>query len=189
MKTRKGLIIGIATGLLLACSFAGANADHDHTRRNNGTFAGTFLGTRIDRNDDGVPASWGTAELIGTLGKSTSQSVVEAVPTGPTSDCPGGVSIVDAQNGIGFGTTTRTFPKGDQLYSQLLTRTQCGLGGGEFTGSDTWTIVGGTGKFDGASGTVDVEWTSFIQAFDPNANPAQAFGSTSGEFEGTVVLP
>ena len=111
------------------------------------------------------------------------------MPTGPTSDCPGGVSIVDAQHGIGFGANTRTFPNGDQLYARLLTRTQCGLGGGKFTGADTWTIVGGTGKFDGASGTFDVQSTSLCQAFDPNANPPQCFGSFSAEFDGTLILP
>jgi len=189
MKTRTRLIIGIATGLLLTCSFSDVKADHDHTRRNNGEFAGTFLGTRIDLNDDGVPATWSTAQLTGTLGKSTSQGVVEVVHTGPTSACPGGVSIVDAQHGVGFGTNTRTFSDGDQLYSQLLTRTQCGLGGGKFSSSDTWTIVGGTGKFEGASGTVDIQSTSLCQVIDPNANPPQCFGSFSGEFEGTLTLP
>jgi hypothetical protein len=187
MKKHTGLIIGIATGLLLTVCFGDAKAEH--RRRNNGTFAGTSLGTRIDLNDDGVPASWSTAVLTGTLGKSTGQGVVESVPTGPTSECPGGVSIVDAQNGIGFGANTRTFPNGDQIYTQLLTRTQCGLGGGRFTSSDSWTIVGGTGKFEGASGTVDIQATSFCQVIDPNANPVQCFGSFSGEFEGTVILP
>jgi hypothetical protein len=187
MKQRKGLIIGIAAGLLFTVCFGDAKAEH--SRPNNGKFAGTSLGTRIDLNDDGVPASWSTAELTGTLGKSTGQAVVESVPTGPTSECPGGVSIVDASNGIGFGANTRTFPNGDQLYTQLLTRTQCGLGGGKFTTSDTWTVVGGAGKFEGASGTVDIQATSFCQAIDLNANPVQCFGSFSGEFEGTVILP
>jgi len=57
MKTRTGLIISIATGLLLTCSSGGAKAGHEHTLRNNGKSAGTFLGTRIDLNDDGVPAT------------------------------------------------------------------------------------------------------------------------------------
>jgi hypothetical protein len=185
MKTRAGLIVGIATGLLLAVSFDAAIAEHDHrTLRNDGKGAGTFLGTRIDLNDDGVPASWSTVQLTGTLGKSTAQVLIEYVPTGPTSACPGGVFIVDAQQGIGFGTHTRTFPNGDQLYSQLLTRTQCGLGGGKYTGSDTWTIVGGTGKFEGASGTFDVQFTSFVQAFDPNANPARGLAPSARNLRG-----
>src|SRR5262245_22833140 len=126
MKQQKGLILGIATGLLLAVSFGNANAEH--IRSNNGTAAGTSLGTRIDLNDDDVPANWSTAEVSGTLGKRTGQGVVEVVFNGVTPECPSGVFIVDKQNGIGFGSNTGTFPNGDQLYSQLLTRTQCGLG-------------------------------------------------------------
>jgi hypothetical protein len=187
MKKRTGLIIGIATGLLLTGSFGGAKAEQTH--RYKGQVAGTFLGTRIDLNDDGVPATWATQEVSGTLGKRTNQLVTESVPTGSTSDCPGGTAIVDAQNGLGFGTGTGTFPNGDQLYFQLLTRTQCGLGGGKFTASDTWTIVGGTGKFEGASGTYEQHVIVLCQVSDPNANPAQCFGSVSGEFDGTLILP
>jgi hypothetical protein len=187
MKKHPGLIIGIAAGLLLACSFGDAKAEH--TSRYKGQVAGTFLGTRIDLNHDGVAASWSTQEVSGTLGKRTIQVVSESVPTGPTSECPGGVNIVDAPNEIGFGTATSTFPNGDQLYSQLLTRTQCVLGGGKSTASDTWTIIGGTGKFDGASGTYEQHVTVLIQVVDLDANPHQPFGSVSGEFEGTITLP
>jgi len=31
--------------------------------------------------------------------------------------------------------------------------------------------------------------SGFTQYFDANANPAQGFGSFSGEFEGTLMLP
>jgi hypothetical protein len=187
MKQRRELIISVATGLLLTVCFSDAKAEH--TRRYKGQVAGTFLGTRIDLNDGGVSAVWATQEVSGTLGKRTNQLVTESVPTGPTPDCPGGVSITDAPNGIGFGTGTGTFPTGDQLYFRLLTRAQCGLGGGQFTVSDTWTIVGGTGKFEGASGTYEQHVIVLCQVIDPNANPAQCFGSVSGEFDGTLTLP
>ena len=191
MKKHKGSIIGVAVGLLLTCSFGAANADHPnagHTLHLKGQFAGTFLGTRIDLIADGSPASWSTAEVSdNTLGKRTSQGVSETVPTGPTSECPGGVFIVDAQHG--YGTNTSTFPNGDQIFSQLLTRTTCGLGGGIYTSSDTTTIVYGTGKFEGASGTGELHYTSFYQVFDPNAAPPQGFGSFMGEFTATLILP
>jgi len=191
MKKHKGSIIGVAIGLLLACSFGAANADHPnagHTLHLKGQFAGTFLGTRIDLIDDGSPASWSTAEVSdNTLGKRTSQGVSEVVPTGATSECPGGVFIVDAQHG--YGTNTSTFPNGDQIFSQLLTRTTCGLGGGIYTSSDTFTIVYGTGKFEGASGTGEQHYTSVFQVFDPNAAPPQGFGSFMGEFTATLILP
>ena len=186
MKKHKGSIIGVAVGLLLTGSFGSANANQIHVK---GQVAGTFLGTRIDLNGDGTPASWSTGEVSGTLGKRTNQGVSEVVPTGPTADCPGGVFIIDAQNGIGFGTSTTTFPDGDHIFSQILTRTQCGLGGGFFTSSDTVRTVGGTGKFEGASGTIEQHSTSLLWVYDPNANPPQGFGSFTGEFEGTLILP
>ena len=148
----------------------------EHTRRNNGTFGGTFLSTRMDLNDDGVLASWSTAEVNGTLGKRTNQAVVEVVdPTGPPPACPTTETVIDAQIGIGFSTLTATFPNGDQVYSRILTRTQCGLGGGRFKTDDVQEILGGTGKFEGASGTIEVHSISFCQAFDDNAVPPAVF--------------
>jgi hypothetical protein len=186
MKKSQGLIIATTIGLLI-CSFNTAKAEH--SRRNNGTFGGTFLSSRMDLNDDGILASWSTAEVNGTLGKRSSQSITEAVPTGVTPECPGGVSIIDAQSRVGFSAITATFPNGDQVYSRILTRTQCGLGGGKFKTDDVQEILGGTGKFEGASGTVEVHSTSFCQAFDGNAVPPQCFGSFTGEFAGTITLP
>ncbi|MGE4095640.1 MAG: hypothetical protein AB7G75_32900, partial [Candidatus Binatia bacterium] len=162
-----------------------------HTRPNHGTFAGTYLSTRIDVVDkgDGIAASWSTAEVTGTLGKRTVQAVTEPKFTGVTAACPGGVFIIDAQNGIGFGTSTATFPNGDQIYSRILTRTQCGLGAGKFEIDDVQEVVSGTGKFEGALGTAELHSISFCQASDSKATPPQCFGSFTGEFTGTITLP
>lgn len=187
MQPRKGLILGIAASLMLAASFGNASAEQ--TRRNNGKFGGTYISTRMDLNDDGALATWSTAEVSGTLGKRTAQGIVEVVPTSATPECPGGVFIIDAQNGIGYSSTTHTFPNGDQLYSRIVTRTQCGLGGGKFTATDITETLGGTGKFEGASGTGEVHSVSQCQGFDANAVPPQCFGSFTGEFTGTMILP
>lgn len=187
MKHRKGLILGVAIGLLMTVSVGSASAEH--TRRNNGKLAGTFLSTRMDLNDDGILATWSTSVNTGTLGKRTVQGISESVPTGVTPECPGGVSIIDTADGIGFSTATATFPDGDQLYGRIRTRTQCGLGGGRFETNETVEILGGTGKFEGASGTTEVHSVSQCQAFDANAVPPQCFGSFTGEFTGTITLP
>jgi hypothetical protein len=99
------------------------------------------------------------------------------------------VFVIDAQAGMGFGSITNTTPNGDQLYSQILTRKLCANAVGGFTGSDTGIIVGGTGQFAGASGTFQQSFTGFFQAFDPNANPGQGFGSFTGSATGTLILP
>lgn len=187
MQKKKVLTLGIATGLLLAVSLGNAGAEQ--TRRNNGKFAGTFLTSRIDTNDDGIAASWSTGVVTGTLGKRSFQSVGEVVPTGATAACPGGVFIIDAVNGIGFGRTTHTFPNGDQVYSRILTRHLCSLGGGKSETNDVNETLGGTGKFEGASGIAEAHYTNTTQAGDGNAVPPQSFGSFTGEFTGTIILP
>jgi hypothetical protein len=188
MNNSKRWIIVTTIGLLI-CRFSIAKAEH--TRPNNGKFGGTYLSTRIDVVDkgDGVIASWSTAEVSGTLGKRTAQSVIEPKFTGVTAACPGGVFIIDAVNKIGFGTITHTFPNGDQIYSRILTRTQCGLGGGKFETNDVTEAVGGTGKFEGVTGTGELHSISICQAGDSSANPPQCFGSFTGEFTGTITLP
>ncbi len=191
MKQRQGWIIGAAIGCLLVAGMGRVEATEIPVKA---TFAGTFLGTRMDLfplgNPDGVPAGWSTGVVTGNLGKRIFQGVNEYVPTGPTAECPGGVFIIDAQNGQGFGTFTETFPNSDQLYGRILTSTLCYYNSvGGFTGSTTLSYVGGTGKFAGASGNIENSSAGFFQAFDANANPAQGFGSFSGEYEGTLILP
>ena len=186
MYSKKGLIIGAAIGFLLV---AGMGRVEAKDIRFTGKFAGTSLHSRIDRNDDGLPANWSTGVTTGTLGKRVFQTLYEFVPTGPTAECPGGVFIIDAQNAQGFGTFTETFPNGDQYYAQVLTATSCSDSVGGYTGSTTISIFGGTGKFAGASGNVENSFVSFFQVGDANAVPRQAFGSSSGEFTGTLILP
>jgi hypothetical protein len=186
MYSKKGWLIGAAIGCLLITGFDRVEAKEIPYK---GNFAGTTVSTHLDLNDDNRSAFLSTTEVSGTLGKRRQQGVVEPVSTGPTAECPGGVSIVDAQNGVGWGAATATFPNGDQLYFQTLTRTACTDALGRFTGSDTFSIVGGTGKFAGASGNGELSFAGFFQAFDANAVPPQGFGSVSGEFEGTLTLP
>jgi hypothetical protein len=92
MKRQQSFISGAVIGILLVAGFGRVEAKEIPFK---GTFAGTFLGTQMNLfplgNPDGVAAGWSKAEVEGNLGKRTNQSVVEAVPTGPTTECPGGV--------------------------------------------------------------------------------------------------
>jgi hypothetical protein len=186
MKQRQRLIIGAALGCLLVAGTGRVEAKEIPLK---GKIAGTFLHSRIDRNDDGVPASWQTGVVTGKPGNRPYQGVFEWVRTDPTAECPGGVFIIDAQTGQGFGTWTETFPNGDQLYGRVLTSTLCSDGAGGSISSSTLSYIGGTGKFAGASGNVENNVASFFQVVDANANPFQGFGSFRGKFEGTLTLP
>src|SRR5712691_8147443 len=167
MKQRQGWIIGAAIGCLLVAGMGRVEAKEIPIKSKS---AGTFLSSRIDRNDDGVTAGWSTGVTTGNLGNRIFHGVSEFVPTGPTAACPGGVFLIDAQNGQGFGTFTETFPNGDQYYARALTSTLCSDGVGGSTSSTTISIVGGTGKFAGASGNIENSSPGFFQAVDANAN-------------------
>jgi len=110
---------------------------------------------------DGEASSWCTLQIKGGIqGSSMQQCINEDVAMPPTADCPGGVLVVDASNGIGTGRGVRTFANGvDQIFVTLTDRWACA----DFTpegqpflkGHDSGEIIGGTGSFLGASGTYE----------------------------------
>ena len=122
------------------------------------------------------------------------QCVNEDVPTPPTLDCPGGVFVVDASNGIGGGRGVRTFAGGeDQLFIELTERHLCvGIGpaGPFFKESyDRGVIIGGTGKFVGATGTYEFVYTGTLLYGDMFASPPQYFGSILGTGTYNINVP
>jgi hypothetical protein len=182
--------IGTVLVLLVIAGGIAGEARGDGTKRNKGVFAGTLLDTRIDINNDGFGANWFTAEAVDSFGRSTLQGAVEAVPTPPTSECPGGLLIVDAANGIGAGASTQTFPNGrDQVYYQFLTRALCLDAAGGFTGRDTGIVAGGAGRFEGVDGAFVAKYSGFFQLLDQDAVPQQGFGSFTLEFESKLNFP
>lgn len=143
--------------------------------------AGTFLTSRLDANADGEAASWCTLQIRGGYqGSSMQQCINEDVFVGFTADCPGGLIVVNDELG-GTGVGTRTFPNAeDQIYFQLTERELCINAFGQFAGQDSGVIVGGAGRFRGATGTYDWEYSGQLQYFDPAAVPPQQFGSLTG---------
>lgn len=153
---------------------------------------GTFLTSRINVNMDSEASSWCTLQIKGGIqGSSMQQCVNEDVATPPTVDCPGGVFIVDADNGVGAGRGVRTFASGvDQLFVDLTERYLCvGIGaqGPFFKESyDRGVIIGGTGKFAEATGSYEYTYSGTLLYGDPLATPPQYFGSITGT--GTWVI-
>ena len=118
------------------------------------------------------------------------QGVVEAVVLAPTSDCPGGRDTVDAENGVGDGVATRSFSNGkDQIYMVQTTRDVCLDGQFQLVGFGSGIIVGGTGKYAGATGTWERSYTGAIQYADYAALPLQYFASVTGTSRWNIVLP
>ena len=183
---RKYLLLGLLsiTGGLVFLT-TGVSADQ---RIENLKLAGTFLTSRIDTNSDGTASSWCMSQIKGGYqGSSMMQCVNEDVFDGFTSECPGGLFVVNAEKG-GTGTGVRTFPNAeDQIFVVLMERYLCANQFGQFTeGLDRGVIVGGVGKFVGATGTYELDYTGQILFGDPGAVPAQYFGTLIGT--GTWVI-
>jgi hypothetical protein len=154
---------------------------------------GSYLTSRINANGDTQASSWCTLQIKGgQQGSSMQQCINEDVPMPPTPDCPGGVFVVDALNGTGRG--VRTFANGnDQLFIELTERHLCvGLNaaGPFFKESyDRGVIIGGAGKFVGATGTYEATYTGTILYGDPSAVPPQFFGSIAGTATWQINVP
>lgn len=150
--------------------------------------AGTFLTSRIDANGDTIASSWCTLQISGKASsQSMQQCINEDVLTGFTTECPGGVFEIDTANGVGAGTGVRTFSNGDQLFLALTDRYLCADDQGNANGEDRGVILGGTGDYEGATGTYEYSYTGRIMYADPVANPPQYFGAISSP-SGTWVI-
>ncbi|MEL7187168.1 MAG: hypothetical protein AAFN50_12150 [Pseudomonadota bacterium] len=119
------------------------------------------------------------------------QCINEDVLTGVSAECPGGIFEVNASQGIGGGTGARTFANGrDQLYVVLTERFLCSDLAGNFTeGYDRGLIVGGAGRYAGATGTYEWDYTGRVLYGDPAAQPAQYFGVLTGKGRWHIELP
>lgn len=155
----------------------------------NATFGGTsHNATQIDVNADGVQAGITSAEVQNSvLGNYSCTGITEEIATDPTTECPGGVFVIDAATEMGYGALTCTFPNGDQLYFNILTRTLCADASGGLVGEDTGEITDGTGRFAGTTGNFEQTFTGFFQTFDLVSN--QGFASFTGEATGNIILP
>lgn len=120
MKQRQGWIIGAALGCLLVAGMGQVEAKQ---LRFNGNFAGTSLHSRIDRNDDGLPANWSTGVTTGTPGKRIFQSLYEVVPTGPRQRVLGAYSSSMRKTGRDLGPSPKpSLPVTNSMHGYSLAR-------------------------------------------------------------------
>ena len=76
------------------------------------------------------------------MGKST--NLGEIVITGPATSCPGGVANTNTE-------TLTSLDDGDQLVLRM-DDVSCPISSVAFHGTGRWVVIGGTGRFAGASG-------------------------------------
>jgi hypothetical protein len=150
-----------------------------------GSFAGSFSPSEFDFNQDGQKTSLNLVTGNGTLGPFTSQSQSEyQFPLPVPVTCPSDTVEFPLAGSNDVGTHTST---GDQLWSFSSSGTLCvNPSTGVFTFQGTYDYFGGTGRFTGATGSVQVTGTGLFHICDP---AGRCFGNQTGTFTGTLILP
>jgi hypothetical protein len=91
------------------------------------------------------------------------------------------VHVVNFVDLTGAGTASLVAANGDRITAGLTGRAMPIDSANTFFIVERLTITGGTGRFEGATGTIDIERTSVANG--PDA------GTTTGSMTGTLVLP
>lgn len=149
-----------------------------------GEWAGSVVQVDFDLNGDGVFSNLIDAQIKGSFGMKSLHVLSEYLPVGLCNDDPY-VWKLDFL----YSDPIVTFANGDQLWGTMTngagsmcmdTRTS------EFTGEGTGSFTGGTGRYEGATGTFTVTFrgknlTLLTLGF--------GFAPISGDIAGTVVRP
>jgi hypothetical protein len=186
---RRSLTIGLMLSCVIALGSSKAEAGKLTLK---GSFSGTFVNMQTDTNADGVKANLNSVGAKGTLGPSTIQGVNEYVSSGPAT-CPNGnagdgSTLLRSSNPAAPANFVQRFEStGDLLFYEETSGTSCFDPDTSIEFFSTTTkITGGTGRFEGATGTGEVSGTA-NDLFDDAAG--NFFGAQSGTFTATITIP
>lgn len=170
--------------LIVILVFAAAGGIRAEEVEVNWTYSGSQIDTRVDVNFDGTTANEVHVWAKGAPGKASINGMFEIVVLGPTDECP--YPLAGTQ--FLYSTYVARFENGDLLFARATT-----ADGGcidPVTGTSTavlhYNVVGGTGKYQGATGSYD-DTATFIflfQGTDP-LNPVP-FAALFGHAEGYI---
>ncbi len=147
------------------------------------SYTGSIVPVPIDLNADGANSTVVDAQSKGTFGPSMSHIVTEWTPVGLCADGYVQFALIHAAVVV-------TFSNGDQLFGAgpgngWMCLDLDPAGAGYFYGEAYGDFSGGTGRFEGASG-------SFSSPFTGNNTTLTSFGygfgPIQGSFEGTLTL-
>jgi len=179
--------MNISRSLAVALLFFGAVgatdcfAGNDKVTELSAIFAGAGFNLS-DPNQDGYPMNVFMTEVKGTFGKSSLMLLSEfAEDTDSSVTCPVGF---DQAFDLVRGVTTMTTPQVDQLWGWFTSGFLCMTNDNmAWVGEASGVFIGGTGRFQGATG----EWTTEYSGanFDADAG----YRTISGTIEGTVDTP
>jgi len=177
---RKRLVMfGMITAFVMGLGIGSAEAATIEFKE---SVSGSFLDTVIDANGDGLPANQVLAGGKGTFGPSSINGLAEA-EIDPAADCgPGSLGTRFVAMSL-----VHRFKNGDLLYSLLSEGGGClDLATFVASGAITMTVIGGTGRFEGATGeyVFDLALAPLLITWVPSPNIV--FGAATGEIEGVV---
>ena len=135
-------------GIVLAFQIAAA-AHAETTHEVAWRTIGASVHTSVDLDGQGSPASFVVAEGDGTFGPAAVQGMSEPAQV-PIEKCPAGTAMEFHMIG---GTMVRTFRDHlDQVFVQTVSGLACIFEDGRVTSENEAIVIGGTGRFEGATG-------------------------------------
>jgi hypothetical protein len=134
---------------LISSSTIAASAAADTTHEVSWRTIGASVHTSVNLDGKASPASFVVAEGDGTFGPASVQGMTEPAPV-PIEKCPAGTAM---EFHMIAGTMVRTFRDNlDQVFIQTLSGLACISEAGLVTSTSEAKIIGGTGRFEGATG-------------------------------------
>ena len=145
--------------------------------------SGRVVSNPIDINSDGIPASTGIYEGKSTKGAVTVHAFNETSIVVSPSHCPPGTVelLMDARN-------IRRFANGDMLFTQSTEHSfVCAdLTTGKFSFESKLNFIGGTGKYENATGTLLSIGDGTALVLDPNT--LMNFSAITMKSKGKLIL-
>ena len=189
--------LSITTALFFM--FAGAvGAAETKSTKFHCTVSGTFadVETNIDTNGDGASANLdkGISNCTPTERSFFQEETEWILQAGPTTCPQGSLEFhIDEDAVMGQQRSVSTNEKtGDQVFARIASGTSCVNFSTFPSPTSTSThheIIGGTGRFTGATGTYDSQNTGSYQMFGAKNGVFGGFGQFTGTTDGIVTVP
>ena len=191
------LAVSVIVGGVVATA---ANAEMPVRQR----IALTIMPSEVDLNGDGITGSIALGEVKGRPGRSQYRGFAEFGPTilddngnpvGAGPDCPGPqvqLNLVTSDSDEpGASGNIQTFKDLSQLFTKFTSGHLCvDVTTLASTASFEGIYSGGTGRFEGASGSVTIDFTLTINVSTaPGLLPPIGIAAANGTIVGTLVLP
>jgi len=187
----KNLVLGLSALVFL---IGAVSCDNDSRAQGSqiqfsNNFAGSFVNGTTDANNDGISAAVLSLQGLSlALGPNTISSKIELEPLDPPEPCitPNGGAGIDTS--LVQAAIVITLDDNDQILVELNELEECVAADTvidpSFSFSGDGAVTGGSGEFEGATGTVNFSGTGVFLISETTG----FYGSTSGLIDGVIEL-